>query len=345
MTRHIVNLISDVEDMMSDNQFGLVYQGAITENLPGQVNIHPVGYATSNGVDIAANVYTPAGHSAEAGYPAVVVSHPNGGVKEQVAGLFAQKLAEHGFIAIAADAAYQGASGGTPRQTDRPDNRVEDVRAMVDFISTCPGVDARRVGALGICGGGGYTIQAVKTDTRIKAVATVSMFNSGRVRRNGFLDAQVDSIAERLEQAARARAKELAGQVEYTGTHISQRLELTPEQLAAIPAGLYRDGTVYYGMTHFHPNATPRYTTSSLMYLMAFDAESQAELISQPLLMIAGKDADTRYMTDAVFDKATGTSHKECFLIDGATHIETYWKEPYVTQEADKLIEFFAHHL
>ena len=137
---------------MSDNQFGLVYRGAITENLPGQVNIHPAGYATSNGVDIAANVYTPAGHSASsatAGYPAVVVAHPNGGVKEQVAGLFAQKLAEHGFITIAADAAYQGASGGTPRQTDRPANRVEDIRAMVDFISTYPGVDARRVGALG----------------------------------------------------------------------------------------------------------------------------------------------------------------------------------------------------
>ena len=117
---------------------------------------------------------------------------------------FAQKLAEHGFVTIAADAAYQGASGGTPRQTDRPANRVEDIRAMVDFISTYPGVDAQRVGALGICGGGGYTIQAVKTDKRVKAVATVSMFNSGRVRRNGFLDAQMDSIAERLEQAAPA---------------------------------------------------------------------------------------------------------------------------------------------
>ena len=165
---------------------------------------------------------------------------------------------------------------------------------MVDFISGYPGVDAQRVGALGICGGGGYTIQAVKTDKRIKAVATVSMFNSGRVRRNGFLDAQVDTIAERLEQAAQARAKELTGQVEYTGTHISQRLKLTQEQLEDIPAG---------------------------------------------------KDADTRYMTDAVFDRATGVSHKERFLIDGATHIETYWKEPYVTQEADKLIEFFERYL
>ena len=98
-------------------------------------------------------------------------------------------------------------------------------------------------------------------------------------------------------------------------------------------------------MTHFHPNSTPHYTTSSLMYLMAFDAENQVELITQPLLMIAGKDADTRYMTDDVFKKAINAKNKELFLIDGATHIETYWKEPYVTQEAEKLVEFFWKNL
>lgn len=330
---------------MSENQFGLVYNGAITENQAGHVNIHPVTYRNINGIEIAANVYTPANINETASYPAVVVAHPNGGVKEQVSGLFAQKLAENGYISIAADAAYQGASGGSPRQTDRPANRVEDIRAMVDFIRTYPGVDAERIGALGICGGGGYTIQAVKTDKRVKAVATISMFNTGRVRRNGFLDSQLDTVAERLEQAVAARNKELQGDVEYTGTHISERLQLTEEDLENIPAGLYRDGTVYYGMTHYHPNSTPRYTTSSITYLAEFDAENQVELITQPLLMIAGKDADTRYMTDAVFEKATAAAHKELFLIDGATHIETYWKEPYVTQEGDKLVEFFTKYL
>ena len=113
---------------MSQNQFSLVYRGAITENVPGQVNIHPVAYML-NGIRIAANVYTPAGYEcfSDRKYPAVTVAHPNGGVKEQVAGLFAQRLAEMGYVAIAADASYQGESQGEPRQRDYPANRIDDI--------------------------------------------------------------------------------------------------------------------------------------------------------------------------------------------------------------------------
>ena len=102
-----------------------------------------------------------------------MVAHPNGGVKEQVAGLYAQRLAEQGFLTITADAAYQGASGGTPRNTDIPANRIEDIYGMADFITSYPGVDVDRIGILGICGGGGYTIKAVQTDKRFRAVATI----------------------------------------------------------------------------------------------------------------------------------------------------------------------------
>ncbi|HEY0652257.1 MAG TPA: alpha/beta hydrolase, partial [Chryseosolibacter sp.] len=169
----------------SQNPYTLVYDGAITENVKGKVNIHPVTYKL-NGIDIAANVYTPADYNDSKKYPAIVVAHPNGGVKEQAAGLYAQRLAEAGFITIAADAAYQGASGGEPRHTDKPAFRTDDIRGMADFISTYAGVNASRLGVLGICGGGGYTLKAAQSDKRFKAVSTLSMFNSGEVRRNGF---------------------------------------------------------------------------------------------------------------------------------------------------------------
>ena len=180
---------------MSENKFGLVYQGAIADNEPGKVNIHPVAYML-NGIRIAANVYTPADFDAmgDKKYPAVTVAHPNGGVKEQVAGLFAQNLAEMGYVAIAADASYQGESGGEPRQRDYPANRVDDVSGMVDFLASLSYVDADRIASLGICGGGGYTLAAAQVDKRIKAVATLSMFNTGRVRRNGFMDGDTANI-------------------------------------------------------------------------------------------------------------------------------------------------------
>src|SRR5690606_16326161 len=115
---------------------------------------------------------------------------------------------EPGYITITADAAFQGGSGGEPRNVDKPANRIEDIHGMADFIIRYPGVDAARLGLLGICGGGGYSLSAAKSDKRFKPVATLSMFNSGRVRRNGFEDSQFESIQARLRQASEARAQE-----------------------------------------------------------------------------------------------------------------------------------------
>ena len=319
------------------NPFTLVYDGAISENVKGKVNIHPVTYKL-NGLDIAANVYTPADYNPSKKYPTVVVAHPNGGVKEQVAGLYAQRLAEKGYITITADAAYQGASGGLPRQVDKPSNRIEDIHHMADFITQYDGVDASRLGLLGICGGGGYSLKAAQTDKRFKSIATLSMFNSGQVRRNGYVDSQLSTIQERLKQASDARAQEAAdGQVIYAGD-----ANLTDEQIAKLPFELYRQGYEYYWKTHAHPNSTFKYTMSSLLELMNFDAASNMDLINQPLLMIAGSKADSLYMSQSTFEKAINAKEKELFLIEDATHIETYWVPRYVNQAMDKLTTFFG---
>lgn len=322
------------------NAFGLVYEGAIKENVAGKVNLHPVNYKL-NGIEIAANVYTPADFDPSKKYAAVVVAHPNGGVKEQVAGLYAQSLAESGYIAIAADASYQGASGGFPRNVDKPANRIEDILGMADYITQYAGVDASRLGVLGVCGGGGYSLAAAQTDKRFKAVATLSMFNSGVVRRNGFMNSAVSTIQERLKQASEARALEAAGgEVRYAAD-----TKTTDEQADKMPFDLYREGHYYYNRTHAHPNSTFRYTMSSLIDLMAFDASTNMELINQPLLMMAGSKADSFYMTEDAFKKATGTNEKELFLIQGATHIQTYYVPEYVAQAVNKLNEFFGKYL
>ncbi len=142
----------------------------------------------------------------------------------------------------------------------------------------------KRLGLLGICGGGGYSLAAAQTDKRFKSIATLNMFNSGRVRRNGYADSQLGTIQERLQQAPAARAQEVAGEAIL----YSVDANLTEEQIAKLPFDLYRQGYEYYWKTHAHPNSTFKYTTSSLLDLMRFDATDQIELIDQPLLMIAG---------------------------------------------------------
>ena len=324
------------------NQFGLVYDGALTENVEGAVNIHAIQYPYRDFIAVA-NVYTPADYDPSKSYPAVVVAHPNGGVKEQVAGNYAQRLAENGYITLAFDAAYQGESGGEPRSTDWPENRVEDIHRATDILMQYPGVDAGRVAALGICGGGGYTFKAAQTDKRFKAVATLSLFNSGEVRREGFRGSQVDTIQERLAAACKARQDEADGKPAALTPNMCETA--TPEQADAMPYDLYREGYYYYGRDCAHPGSTFSYTVSSLIELAAFDARDGAELIDVPLLMMMGSHADTGYMTIDCYERAVNAPKRELFEIPGATHIQTYWKPEYVKQATEKLVGFLGENL
>ena len=220
------------------NPYGLVYQGAITENIKGKINIVPTSYKL-NGIKISANIYLPANYDKSKSYPAVVVAHPNGGVKEQVAGLYAQRLAENGYITLVADASYQGASGGKPRHMDKPFYREQDIHGMIDYISQYPGVNINEIGVLGICGGCGYTLKTAQSDKRLKAVATLSMFNTGRVRRNGYQDSQLDTIQDRLKKANEAREEAVkTGKERLTGSMAG----ITDEQAEKLPFDLYREG-------------------------------------------------------------------------------------------------------
>lgn len=260
------------------NPFGLVYGGAIEANEPGKVNIRPVRY-TVDGIEAAANLYLPADYSEKnkKKYPAVTVAHPNGGCKEQVAGLYAQRLAERGFITLACDARYQGESGGEPRLRDYPANCIGDVSGMVDYLSQVPKVDFSRIGALGICGGGGYTLACAQTSKRIKAVATLSMFNSGRVRRNGFHDADKEGAQKRLRQAAAARAKELRGEVEYIGFLPPDKTdeELRAQMLTLPENTLYRDGICRYQKHVRQSDRARRYSTDD--HCLGYFLQSQQQ--------------------------------------------------------------------
>ena len=198
-----------------------------------------------------------------------------------------------------------------------------------------------------------YTLKAAQSDKRFKAIAPLSMFNSGLVRRNGFQNSQLETIQERLKKASDARAQEVAN----GNTPVDKRIEtggkpiysgvasITDEEIAKTATDLYREGYEYYYRTHAHPNSTFLYTTSSLMDLMTWDATDQIELVNQPLLMMAGSKADTYYMTDEAFEKATGTNEKELFLIPGATHIQTYYVPEYVNMAIEKLNTFFEKNL
>ena len=177
------------------------------------LTIERVTYPARNmGTTIVANLFKPAGFDANRKYAAIVVTHPFGGVKEQTSGLYAQHLAEQGFITLAYDASYQGESGGEPRLMEVPAQRLDDISCAIDFFVKHPQVDAARIGSLGICAGGSYALCNAATELRVKAVAAVSTFNLGEARREGMGTISYEERMKRLKEAAEARSREARGE-------------------------------------------------------------------------------------------------------------------------------------
>lgn len=294
----------------------------------------------STGINIAAHIYMPEG--ARSTLPAIVVGHPGTGVKEQTAGIYASRLAEEGFVTIAYDAAYQGASGGSPRGLEDPAQRIEDIKAAVSYLTTRPEVDPDRIGVLGICASGGYSLAATASDHRIKALGTVCTVDVGRQFRLGADGAQDPGVFQgMLDAAAAARTARAHG--EDPGV-----LPLFPpsvEDARALAGEHGAEGFDYYCTPRAdHERAAKFFDWTSVDKMATFDAFAQVPLIGQrPLLMVAGTRAVTSWMTVEAFQKAVGP--KEIFWVEGASHVDLYDKEPYVGAALTRLGDFFEVNL
>ena len=232
------------------------------------VTVERVTYPARNmGTPIVGNLFKPAGFDEHRKYSAIVVTHPFGGVKEQTAGLYAQHLAEQGFITLAYGASYQGGSGGQPRLMEVPAQRLDDISCSIDFFVKHPHVDAERIGSLGISAGSGYALCNAATEMRVKAVAGVSTFNLGEARREGMGTISYEERMKRLKEAGEARSREARGEA-------AQLISVVPNSPANFTdktPQLYREGYDYYRTPRGqHPNSPGKYLYSSLPQQIAF---------------------------------------------------------------------------
>ncbi|WP_321877010.1 alpha/beta hydrolase [Paraburkholderia bannensis] len=292
------------------------------------------------GVTMAANIHLPEGFDASRKYAAVVVAHPGGGVKEQTAGLYARKLAENGLVAIAFDASYQGASTGEPRQLENPYIRTEDISAVIDYLVTLPYVDAEKIGAMGICAGGGYTANAAIDDRRIKAVGTVSAVNIGQMFRNGWENtvADADAIAY-IGAGSQARTSDAVNAQLAT-------LPLAPMREEDAPNAELREAWEYYHTPRCeHPNAPGFMTARSLNQIITYDAYNKAEaFLTQPLQIVAGSVAGSKWMSDDLLARAA-SKDKQLHVVEGANHMSLYDVPQYVDEAVSVLAPFFQRTL
>ena len=308
-----------------------------------KVDLQKVTFQNQYKMKVVGKLFTPKSLDHNARTPALVVGHPMGAVKEQSANLYATKMAEAGFVAMSIDQSFWGESEGQPRNAVAPDIYVEAFSAAVDFLGTRPFVDRSRIGAIGICGSGSFVVSAAKIDPRMKAIATVSMYDMGGVNRNGLRHSQsVEQRKQAIAAAAEQRYVEFTGgKIEYTGGTVHQ---LTPETdpIQREFYDFYRTPRGEFTPKGSSPLLTTHLTLTSNIKFMNFYPFDDIETISpRPLLFITGSEAHSREFSEEAHQLAA--EPKELVVVPGAGHVDLYDRVELIP--FGKLTDFFSKNL
>lgn len=308
-----------------------------------KVTVQKVSFKNQYQLNVVGNLFMPKGLDSGTRNPAIIVGHPMGAVKEQSSNLYAQKLAEQGFVTLALDLSFWGESEGQPRNAVLPDMYAEDFSAAVDYLGTRPFIDRQRIGVLGICGSGSFVISAAKIDPRMKAIATVSMYDMGAANRNGLKHSQTLEERKRLiAAAAEQRYTEFTGgNIEYTGgTVLELNADTHPIQREFFD--FYRTPRGEFTPAGSTPQRTTRPTLSSNTKFMNFYPFADIESISpRPMLFIAGENAHSREFSEEAFRLAG--EPKELVIVPNAGHVDLYDRVDLIPFA--KLTQFFQAHL
>ena len=304
-----------------------------------KVDHKKVTFHNRYGITLAADMYTPKG--TEGKFPAIAVSGPFGAVKEQSSGLYAQKMAELGFLTIAFDPSYTGESGGTPRYVASPDINTEDFCAAVDFLSVQENVDPERIGIIGICGWGGMAINAAAIDTRIKATAAMTMYDMTRVTANGYFDAE-DSEQARFEKKKAMNAQRTVDYKNGTYALTGGVVDPLPEDAPQFVKDYYAYYKTPRGYHSRSLNSNGGWNVTSSLSFLNMPILQYSSEIHSAVLMVHGEKAHSRYFSETAYSKLNG-DNKELLIIPGANHTDLYDQMDIIPFE--KLNAFFTAYL